>query len=598
MRQLVRLFTFVKPYRGRFFLSAFLMVLVIGSDLVVPMLFGWTVDRGLASGELSQVVFYAGLLVLAQGFKSVTDYMQWVVQQDVGQNVVRDIRNKLFERLQALPVSFYRGMPTGQIMARMTNDVEAVQEYVGWGFLVQMAGVMSILGTTVILFLLDWQLTLAVYVPMIPMVLVVYLFDKRIGVAWERVREQMGRLTTVLQENISGIRVVKAFARERLEIGRFRTENEKNRQDNLARLRLEANTFPALDMMVGLAFAALALVGGLRVLNGHGDLGLFFAYQWYLWGIIWPLRFLGWLISMMRQAMAAAPRLFEILDNAPAIASPPHAQKIDRVRGEIRFKDVFFAFADEPDRWVLQGLNLHINPGEVVAVLGSTGSGKSLLVNLIPRFHDVTKGQVLIDGHDVRELELNSLRRQIGIVPQETFLFSATVRENIAYGRPEATLEDVIAAAKLAQAHDFIMEMPKGYDTQIGERGVRLSGGQKQRLALARAILLDPAILLLDEATSAVDTQTEHEIQQALERVMAGRTSVIVAQRLSTIKHADRIVVLKDGVIVEEGTHEELLALGGEYTRIYELQYRESDELAMELAQFMESRLPDARWSN
>lgn len=590
MKNFWRLLSYLKPYRRRFTVSFLLAMLTISNDLLVPMLFGWTISRGLQSGDMRQVVLYAGLLIAAQGFKSVMGYGQWVTQHQVGQNVVRDLRNQLYHRLQALPPSFYRDMSTGQIMSRVTSDVEAVQEYLGWGFLIQIMGVVSLVGTSVILFLLDWQLTLVLYLPLFVLFGIVYRFDKRIGPSWEAVREQMGEMSTVLQENVSGIRVVKAFAREGLENGRFRLQNERNRQKNLARSRLEANSFPAMDLMVGLSFALLALVGGLRVMNGQGGVGQFFSYQWYLWGIIWPVRFMGWLISMMRQALAAAPRLFEILDAPLYISDKPDAQPLTNGQGEIEFRNVHFAFADEPDRMVMKGLNLHIRPGEVVAVLGGTGSGKSSLVNLIGRFQQVTDGQILIDGRDVRDITLESLRAHIGIVPQEAFLFSATVRENIAYGQPDATLDDVVQAARMAQAHDFITEMPNGYDTQIGERGVRLSGGQKQRLALARAILVDPEILILDEATSAVDTRTEHEIQKALEQVMQGRTSLIIAQRLSTIKHADRIVVLKDGIVAESGTHSELLALGGEYARIYNLQYRESDELLEEVRQYVAIR--------
>lgn len=587
MKNFWRLLSYLKPYRKRFALSFVLATASISFDLVVPMLFGWTISRGLESGMMNRVVLFAGLLILAQSLKSLTNYVQWIVQQNVGQNVVRDLRDQLYTRLQEQSLTFYRDMPTGQIMSRLTSDVEAVQEYIGWGFIIQIMGVMSFVGTSAVLLWLDWQLTLSIYVPLLLLLVIVYSFDRRIGPAWEAIREQMGRLTTVLQENVSGVRVVKAFAREELEAGRFREQNELNRQRNLRRMRLEANAFPAMDLMVGLSFALLALVGGMRIINGNGDLGLFFAYQWYLWGIIWPMRFMGWLISLMRQALAAAPRLFEILDAPLAIEDDPDAVALTDVRGDIRFEDVHFAFDDEPDRLVMEGLNLHIRPGEVVAILGGTGSGKSSLVNLIGRFRDVTEGRVLIDGHDVRNVTRHSLRRHIGVVPQEAFLFSATVRENIAYGSPQATMEDVVRAARLAQAHDFIEEMPRGYDTQIGERGVRLSGGQKQRLSLARAILVDPDIFILDEATSAVDTRTEHEIQQALAQVMKGRTSVIIAQRLSTIKHADRIVVLKDGAVAEAGTHAELLALGGEYARIYDLQYRESDELTAEIEQYL-----------
>lgn len=595
MKNFKRLLSYLKPYKYRFALSFFLAMITISFDLLLPMLFGWTISRGLESGVMNRVVLFAGILIAAGAVKSLSNYLQWIVQQRVGQNVIRDFRDELYTKLQSLPVSFYRDMPTGQIMTRLTSDVEAVQEYLGWGFLIQIMAVMSFVGTSVILLMLDWQLTLLIYVPMLVLIVIVSVFDKRIGPAWETVREEMGQLTTHLQENISGVRLVKAFARERLAAGHFQQRNMINRQRNLDRMRLEANAFPAMDLMVGLSFVLLAWFGAMRVINGNGTLGMFFAYQWYLWGIIWPLRFMGWLISMMRQATAAAPRLFEILDAPVKISDQPQAATLDRVHGEIRFDNVHFAFDDEPQREVLSGFNLTIKPGEIVAILGGTGSGKSSMVNLISRFHEATKGAVLIDGHDVRNIKLQSLRQNIGIVPQEPFLFSATVAENIAYGHPEAGKNEILRAAKLAQAHEFISEMPAEYDTQIGERGVRLSGGQKQRLSLARAILIDPAIFILDEATSAVDTQTEHEIQQALAQVMQGRTSVIIAQRLSTIKHADRIVVLKDGAVCEQGTHTELLELGGEYARIYNLQYRERHELAAEMSQFMAQRIPSKR---
>lgn len=583
-----RLLAFLYPYRVRFGISIFIMFLSVAiGDYLVPYLFGLTIDKGLKSGELRLVTLYVGLLIAGQIIRSIIQYILWVYQHQVGQDVVQNVRNQLYTHLQSLPTSFFRKMPTGEVMSRLTGDVEAIQEYLGWGLIIQIAGVFCMVGVSIILFILDWQLTLfALYLPMFVLGGIAYLYDKKVGPLWDKEREQMGKLTDVLQEALSGIRVVKAFAQERRESSRFQSQNELNRQRNLSRAKLEAQAVPAMDMLIGVAFVLLAWFGIQRVIAGETSLGVFFAFQWYVWGLIWPVRFLGWLISMQRQAMAATPRLYQILDAPLTIRDKPDARPWSNVRGDIEFCNVTFAFEDEPNRHGLQGLNLKIAQGEVVAILGSTGSGKSSLINLIPRFFDVTSGQVLVDGQDVRELRLADLRRQIGIVPQETFLFSATVRENIAYGRPDADIEQVSKAAKLAQAHEVIIGLEEGYDTKIGERGVRLSGGQKQRLALARAILTNPAILILDEATSAVDTETEHEIQQAMEQVITGRTSLIIAQRLSTIKHADRIVVLKDGVVAEEGTHDQLLELGGEYARIYELQYRQEDEWMAESAMF------------
>lgn len=583
-----RLLAFLYPYRVRFGISIFIMFLSVAvGDYLVPYLFGLTIDKGLKSGEMRLVTLYVGLLIAGQIIRSIIQYLLWVYQHQVGQDVVQSVRNQLYTHLQSLPTSFFRKMPTGEVMSRLTGDVEAIQEYLGWGLIIQIAGVFCMVGVSIILFILDWQLTLfALYLPMIVLGGIAYLYDKKVGPLWDKEREQMGKLTDVLQEALSGIRVVKAFAQERRESSRFQSQNELNRQRNLSRAKLEAQAVPAMDMLIGVAFVLLAWFGIQRVIAGETSLGVFFAFQWYVWGLIWPVRFLGWLISMQRQAMAATPRLYQILDAPLTISDKPDARPWEKIRGDIEFCNVTFAFEDEPNRHVLQGLNLKIAQGEVVAILGSTGSGKSSLINLIPRFFDVTSGQVLVDGQDVRDLRLADLRRHIGIVPQETFLFSATVQENIAYGRPNADIEQVSKAAKLAQAHEFIIDLEEGYDTKIGERGVRLSGGQKQRLALARAILTNPAILILDEATSAVDTETEHEIQQAMEQVIAGRTSLIIAQRLSTIKHADRIVVLKDGVVAEEGTHDQLLEAGGEYARIYELQYRQEDEWMAESSMF------------
>jgi ATP-binding cassette subfamily B protein len=574
------LIRFLKPYRVQVITAGLLAIVTMAGDLITPAALAWTVDRGLGSRRMDLVLLYSLLLIALGGMRSLAAFFQGYVQNLAGQSVVRDLRHQLYARLQDLPTSFYRSMPTGQIMSRLTSDVEAVQEFIAWGLLFLAAGLFSFVGTLAILLVINWKLALGVMIPIIPLAVSVYFFDKHIGPAWEGVREQMGRLTTVLQEAISGVRVVKAFAREGYETQRFGTQNQAYRGKSMYRAGVEARSFPTMDLFMGLCFVLLAGYGGRLVMRGEVSMGIFFAYQWYLWGVIWPVRMMGWLLSIMRQALAATPRLLEILDAPITIADAPDAAELPPARGEIRFEDVWFAFPDEPERMVLKGLDLAVEPGQTVAILGGTGSGKSSVINLIPRFNDAVRGAVRVDGYDVREVELDSLRCQIGIVPQETFLFSATVRENIAFGRPDASQEEVEAMARLAQAHDFIMALPKGYDTRVGERGIGLSGGQKQRIALARALLMDPAILILDEATSNVDTETEYEIQQALERVMAARTAVVIAQRLSTVKTADKVVVLKDGRVAEEGTHAELLARGGEYTRIYNLQFREQEELA------------------
>ncbi|MCB0078621.1 MAG: ABC transporter ATP-binding protein [Anaerolineales bacterium] len=582
MQTYKRLLSYILPYKGRYTLAMALVVLSVLCELLTPWLFGRAVDLGVAGGDMQLVLLYSGLLIVAQLVRSGFHYMQWIVQHQAGQNIVRDIRDQLYDKLQLLSQSFYRDMPTGQIMSRMTSDVESVQEYMGWGLLIQFAAITSFVGTAIALFFVDGPLTSVLLLPLLPLAVVVYFFDKHIGAMWKAIRDQMGQLTTVLQENISGVRVVKAFASQALEIDKFRGRNGEQRDLNLKRAKVEAWSFPAMDLMVGLIFVLLAWYGGLRVMNGETTLGTFFAYQWYLWGIIWPVRFGGWIISMMREAMGAAPRLFELLDRDPQIADRPDARPLPRVTGKIEFRNVSFAFPDDPSRNVLDGFNLTIMPGEVVAILGETGTGKSSIFNLMLRFYDVTEGAILIDGHDLREVTLESLRRQMAIVPQESFLFSATVADNIAYGHPEATREQIVAAAKLAHAHEFIVALDQGYESIVGERGIGLSGGQKQRMALARALLTEPRILLLDEATSAVDTETEHNIQIALEEVMAHRTSLIIAQRLSTIKHADRVVVIEAGRVAESGTHDSLMAHDGAYARLYALQYREQDEAEQE----------------
>lgn len=584
MNELRKLLPFVRPYRGKLVALAVVSIVALAGMLLEPYFFGLVVDRGIAMQDMDAVILYCGLLIGSAIVFSAGNYIKSLLQGIVAADVVRDLRNALYRKLQYLPFGWYTTMPTGQIMSRMLSDMDAVEQFVAWGFTTMLTEGATFILTFVILLTLDWQLTLAVLAPMPLMAIAIVRFRLKIDPAWAAVREQMGRLTTVLQENIAGVRVVKAFAREPYAMRRFDEQNALNRARNIDRARLEAGAFPMMDFVSGLSFLVMLAVGAVRLIEGSLTLGVFFSFTWYIWSIIWPVRITGWLVSIMRQAVASIPRLWAILEAEETIRDPqPPADAAARPRriatgpARVEFDNVWFAFPDDPATPVLKGLTLSIEPGQTVAILGGTGSGKSSVINLVPRFYDVTGGRVLVDGVDVRDMPLKELRGQIGIVPQETFLFSATLRENIAFGKPDATEEEVIAAARVAQVDGFARAMPKGYDTLIGERGVGLSGGQRQRVALARAVLMNPRILILDEATSAVDTATENAIQSALAEVMRGRTSIIVAQRLSTMKNADRIVVLKDGRVAEEGTHEELLALGGEYTRLYELQYRDQE---------------------
>jgi ATP-binding cassette, subfamily B, multidrug efflux pump len=574
MQTLRRLASYIKPFPWLVALLIGGMLAGISADLTLPRLLGWTIDRGLTAGSMPAVVRYVALLAGLSLVRASLRYVQGYSQERLGQEVIRKLRHDLYVKLQRLDFGYYTVHATGDIMSRVTSDLYSIMDFFGFGLAETLASSLMFVGTLVMLLILDWRLALGVAAPVPVLMLVAFRFSGIVGPKWERIRKEMGHLTTTLQESLSGIRVVKAFSRERDEMHRFDDRNVTMRSVNLDRAATEARTFPLLDFVSGLCFVVLYGYGGHRVLSGEMTLGTLTAFNWYLWGLIWPIRFLGFLISLARRAMAAAPRVFEVLDEPSEIAEPAQAHPMPRIEGHIVFDNVTFAFPDGDGTPVLKGLNLEVQPGQVAAVLGGTGSGKSSLINLVPRFYDPQEGRILIDGVDIRDVSVHDLRRQIGIVPQETFLFSDTIRNNIAFGKPDATQEEVEAAARAAQAHDFIAEMQDGYETRVGERGVGISGGQKQRVAIARALLTDPRILILDEATSSVDAETEHLLQQALDELMRGRTSLVIAQRLSTVQNADVVLVLRDGRVVEKGSHEELLALGGEYTRIYNLQLR------------------------
>lgn len=575
MKTLLRLMVYVRPSAKWVFTAITIMILATIFDLVAPWILREIFDKGIDKRNMSVVLGLTLALAGIQALKSAGMFVQGYSQELVGQNVVFQLRKELYKHLQRLSFSYYDRAQTGQLMSRMTGDIEAVKNFVGFGAMSLVTGLLTFLGTIVFMLTMQWKVTVISLIT-IPLILfVLWRFNHKVGPAWSNIREQMGRLTTTLQENISGIRVVKSFATEHVEQRKFAERNEQNFETNMHRAKLEARAFPLMGFYGGLTFVLMIWIGAIFVVRGEMSLGTFMAFQWYTWGIIWPLNMLGWQINIMQQAIKAAPRVFEVLDAPLDIVNPVNGMDTASMKGNVEFDGVSFHFADqdaEKDKPILDHVSFQVKQGEVIGVLGATGSGKSSLIGLLSRFYDVSKGRVLIDGIDVREYDLDGLRRSIGIVPQETFLFSASIRDNIAYGYPDATQEQIERAARKAQIHSFIESMPNGYDTRIGERGVGLSGGQRQRVALARAILMDPPVLVLDEATASVDTATESAIHEALLEVMQGRTTFIIAQRLSSIQHANRIIVLESGRLTEQGTHRELNEGNGFFRQLFDRQ--------------------------
>lgn len=576
MSNLRRLLGYLKPHWLLLAIVALAMLASTFLEMSPAVLLRRIIDTAIPNRDLKLLSALALGFVEVAFVKGIVLYVQWYLSELVGQKVIFRIRQDVHDHLQTLPPSYFSTMGTGQVMARLTSDIDSVQNFVGWGALLLANMIAMTLGVSTYLAYLNWRLMIASVVTFPLLFRTVMQFDKAIRPAWKHVRERMGELTETLQENIAGIRVVKAFAHEPGEIQKFARKNSEHYMANMERANVEAKAQPMLDFLSDLSVVIMIGYGGYLVLTDQMSMGTLFAFYSLIWSLIYPVRTLGWLVNMAEQALAAAPRLFEILDEEPQIRDCASAIDLQDVDGHLIFENVSFSFPGD-NRMTLDNVSFEIMPGETVAIVGGTGSGKSTLANMIPRFVDPTGGRVILDGHDLREVSLKSLRKNIGIVFQENFLFSATVRENISLGKPDASLEEVIEAAKLAQAHPFITDFPKGYDTELGERGIGLSGGQKQRVALARALLMNPKILILDEATSSVDTETESRIQEDLTEVMQGRTSVIIAKRLSTIRGADKIVILDKGRVAQIGTHLELLSQPGFYRNLFESQFVEED---------------------
>ncbi|HVP04172.1 MAG TPA: ABC transporter ATP-binding protein [Dehalococcoidia bacterium] len=582
----LRLLGFLGPYKRR---SALLLFCVIASSaaiIAMPQVIRWAIDYGLdiqkengeyvAHGHKHLLVIAAGVILATAVVRGVFAYGQTFLGEWISQRVAYDIRNRVYDRLQRLSYAYHDQQQTGAVMSRATQDVEAVRMYISMGLARGFYVVLLLVAVLVLMLITNWQLALVVwlFIPIIAWRSTVMAITLR--PLWYRIQEGMARMATVLQEALSGARVVKAFAREEYESAKFRKEARALYDSAYESSRVTAVNSPAMTGLWLAATAATLWVGGVEVAHGNMDVGELTAFLLYLTVLQAPVRVLGWIIMISARANVAGQRLYEVLDAESAIRDKPGAIELTNVRGHVRFEGVSFGYdAVAP---VLSDIDIDAKPGQVIALMGPTGSGKTTVVQLMPRFYDVTSGRITIDGHDIREVTLASLRRAIGIVQQDVFLFSATIRDNIAYGAIEATQEQIEAAAKAAHIHEFITSLEDGYDTWVGERGITLSGGQKQRVAIARTLLLDPRILILDDSTSSVDTQTEYQIQQSMTRVMEGRTTFVIAQRLRTVKMADEIIVLREGRIVERGRHEELLASDGIYREIYDLELRDQEE--------------------
>jgi len=510
------------------------------------------------------------VVALARG---VTTFVQRYNLEYTAQRVVYDIRSRLYTHIQELSFSFYDSARTGELMSRLTSDVESLRGAMGMGFINLLSGVLQIVYVLIELLRIDVTLTLVSLVFLPFLAWAVQQYSVKVRPTFRMMQEQMAVLSATMQENITGIRVVKAFAQEEHETSKFTEANEEHFKRGLYSARLEAFYGPLMAFISGLGSTLVLWYGGVAVIEGRLRLGEWMIFNSLMLQLIQPVRMFGWLISMVQRASASGGRIYEILDTTSDVSDAPDAREMQSGAGRVEFVDVSFSY--DKRVLVLEDLNFVAEPGQTIAILGPTGSGKSTVINLIPRFYDPANGAVLVDGVDIREYTVESLRKQVGIVLQETFLFSDTLRANIAYGRPNVSDEELVAAAEAAEIHDFIASLPLGYDTVIGERGVGLSGGQKQRVAIARALLLQARILILDESTSSVDTETEHAIQQAFARLSENCTTFVIAQRLSTVRNADKILVLDQGRLVQEGTHDELLKdPEGIYARIYEMQLR------------------------
>lgn len=571
----LRILSYIKPYLPRLIAAAICTVLAAAGNLYVPWIIKDVIDSVLAEKNAEMLNIIAAGIIIIFFIRGVCFYGQNYLMSYVGERVIIDIRSAVYEKLQRLSVSFYDKNKTGTIMSYVTNDVSALQAAMVQNTIDMITEGSVLIGSITAMVYLDWKLTLFTFCTFPFVLWLMDFFGKRIRKSGRRIQECTADITSILQETVSSARVIKSFVREDYEIERFCNQNFANFRANMKNAQLMALLTPVIEFVAAIGVTAIIWYGGHGVINGDLTAGSLVAFLVYAVNISNPVKRLTRVVGSIQKALAAAQRVFDVLDMKEEIAEIPGAKALPQIEGSVEFKDVSFAYdKGEP---VLKDVSFKAEPGEVIAIVGPSGAGKSTIANLLPRFYDTTSGSISIDGNNIAEVKVASLREQVGIVPQETVLFNGSLYDNILYGRLEATREEVEAAAKAANAHNFIMEFPNGYETMLGDRGLNLSGGQRQRIAIARAILKNPRVLVLDEATSALDTESERIVQEALDRLMVGRTSFVIAHRLSTIKNADKILVLQRGRIVEVGTHDELMANNKLYSHLYNIQYREKE---------------------
>lgn len=576
MKNYMRLLAYIKPYTRRLALAVVCIIMAAGANLYLPWIIKDMIDDVLMSKDMVMLNLIAAGILVVMFTRGVFYYGQSYLVSYVGQRVIIDVRSVLFRKFQRMPLSYYDKQQTGTVMSYITNDVAVMQSAIVDNLIELVTEGSILIGSLAMMIYLDWKLSLLTLMT-IPLVgFAMKIFGRKLKRSSTVIQERVAEITSLLQESISAIRVVKSFVRESYEIKRFEEQNWRNFQAAMKNVKLSSLLTPTVEFLAAIAVTFIVWFGGYEVVNEVITAGELVAFLTYAVNLANPVKRLSRVYAAIQKAMAAADRVFAVMDLDEKITDVPDAKPLPPIKGKVEFKDITFSYKEGQP--ALQHISLKAEPGQMIALVGPSGSGKSTIANLIPRFYDVDSGVITIDDHDIRQVTADSLREQIGLVPQETMLFSTSVMENIRYGRLEATDEEVIEAAKAANAEEFIKELPEGYDTKLGERGLNLSGGQRQRLAIARAILKNPRVLILDEATSALDTESEKIVQDALDNLMVGRTSFVIAHRLSTIFNADQIFVVENGHLREHGTHEELLAAGGLYSNLYNIQFRQNQE--------------------